>query len=204
MNEIELRNKIKRNRIIIALLLLITIIGIGYASLGANLQINGTTKITDASWDVRFKADSINVTTGSVEVDTNAGGKSATIDTLTEVSYNVNLALPGDFYEFTVVAKNAGTIDAMIDSVVSKLGNTVITNDTLPSYLKYSVTYSDGVAISPNHLLAAGSEETIKVRLEYDKEVEADELPTTDQSLSLNFQIFYAQADENAISVPHS
>ena len=119
------------------------------------------------------------------------------------MDYSVKLALPGDFYEFTVIAENTGSIDAMIDSVVSKRGDVVITTGTLPSYIDYSVTYADGVTIAPHHLLAASSEETYKVRIAYKTDIEASELPQIAETLNLNFQINYVQADDTRVAVPH-
>ena len=91
----------------------------------------------------------------------------------------------------------------MIDSVSSKLGNTEITTGTLPSYLDYKVTYSDGVAIAPKHLLASNTEETYKVRLEFKKDITANDLPAQAETLNLNFQVNYVQKDDTAIDVPH-
>ena len=194
---LNLREKDKRGKITIAILLLIAIIGVGYAALGANLKINGVANIPSASWDVHFKTGSISVTEGSV-TGTNVT-TAAVITNATQVDYAVKLALPGDFYEFTVVAENTGTIDAMIDSVVSKLGDTVITTGTLPSYIDYSVTYGDGTEIAPHHLLAKNTEETYKVRIAYKTDIEANQLPKTAETLNLNFQANYVQADNTAI-----
>ncbi|MBR2827900.1 MAG: hypothetical protein IKE70_01540 [Bacilli bacterium] len=199
--KMNLREKDKRGKMVIAILLLIAIIGVGYAALGANLKINGVANIPSASWDVHFKTGSIAVTSGSV-TGTNVT-TAATITNATQVNYAVKLALPGDFYEFTVTAENTGTIDAMIDSVVSKRADVVITTGTLPSYIDYSVTYSDGTAIATHHLLAASTEETYKVRIAYKTDIEANELPTTAETLNLNFQINYVQADSDAITVEH-
>ena len=198
-NQLNLREKDKRGKVVIAILLLIAVIGVGYATLGANLKINGVANIPSAEWDVHFKTGSINVTEGSVSIDTTNNEKAASITNATQVNYAVKLALPGDFYEFTVVAENTGTIDAMIDSVVSKLGDTVITTGTLPSYIDYSVTYSDGAEIAPKHKLAKNTEETYKVRIAYKTDIEANQLPQTAKTLNLNFQMNYVQADDTAI-----
>ena len=200
--KMNLREKDRRGKITIAILLLIAIIGVGYAALGANLKINGVANIPSASWDVHFKTGSVAVTSGSV-TGTNVT-TAATITNATQVDYAVKLALPGDFYEFTVTAENTGSIDAMIDSVVSKRGETVITTGTLPSYIDYSVTYSDGVTIAPHHLLAASSEETYKVRIAYKTDIEASELPQIAETLDLNFQINYVQADGTETEVAHA
>ena len=200
--KLNLKEKDRRGKMVIAVLLLIAVIGVGYAALGANLKINGVANIPSASWDVHFKTGSVNVTNGSVSIDTNNNEQAATITNATQVNYAVKLALPGDFYEFTVVVENTGSIDAMIDSVSSKLGDTEITGGTLPIYLRYSVTYSDGVALATNHLLEAGSEETLKVRLEYNTDIGSSMLPNEATTLNFNFQVNYVQADDTAITKP--
>ena len=193
-----MKNNIKKN-IVFVLLLLIVGLSVGYSLLSTNLQINGSSKIKGSSWDIHFEnvvvnTDSVSLTTGDV---------AATIQSsTTEVSYTITLNKPGDFYEFTVDAVNAGSVDGMIDSVTSKLNDTVIT--TLPAYLNYSVSYSDGVAISPNQYLKAGESETYKVRVEFKKDIENSELPTTAQTLTFHFEVVYVQADENAVKVPHA
>ena len=184
-----------RQRYLYAVLIIILLtLSLGYALLTTNLNIVGTTVVKDNKWDIYF--DNVQVRTGSVTASTPA------IDTAkTTVSYSVTLNLPGDYLEFTVDAKNAGTIDGMISAVSSKLNGTEIT--TLPNYLEYSVTYSDGIAIQNNHLLEAGKSETYKVRVGYKKDISATELPSTEQTLNLTFSVTYVQADENAVKPGH-
>ena len=184
----------QRRYLFTVLVLLLLAISLGYALLTTNLNIVGTTVVKDNKWDIYF--DNVQVSSGSVTASTPA------IDTAkTTVSYSVTLNLPGDYFEFTVDAKNAGTIDGMISAVSSKLNGTEIT--TLPNYLEYSVTYSDGIAIQNNHLLEAGKTETYKVRVGYKKDISATDLPSTEQTLNLTFSVTYVQADENAIKPGH-
>ena len=200
----NLREKNEKYKMIILILFLVIGIGIGYATLGANLKINGVANIPSSTWNVHFKSGSITPTTGSVAIDTTQGEQAATIDNSTQVSYAVKLALPGDFYEFTVQVENTGSIDAMIDSVSSKLGTTEITTGTLPTYINYSVAYSDGTPIAAKQILAAsGGTETIKVRIEFKTDIEANQLPGEAATLNLNFQVNYVQADNTAVAVPH-
>ncbi|MBR2828139.1 MAG: hypothetical protein IKE70_02790 [Bacilli bacterium] len=198
-----MKRKIKKTKVII-ILLLITVIGIGYATLGANLRINGVTKIENASWNVRFKENSIHISPGSIEVDTTNGGKEATIDNISTVSYQVKLLKPGDFYEFTVDVENTGSIDAMIGSISNKINLVEINENSLPDYLKYSVSYSDGVEIKNNQFLKSNTTETIKVRIEYDPLVNVDDLPTSNDSFSFSFELNYVQSDSSAIQVNHN
>ena len=192
------RNK---NHFVFLLLLLLVSIGIGYAFLSQDLTINGTGKVTANNWNIYF--DNIVFNSGNVALS--QGDVEATINstTLTDVTYTITLQKPGDFYEFTVDVVNDGSLDAMVNTVSNKLGGVEIdATHPLPSYLNYTVTYSDGITIAPNHLLEAGDTETYKVRLEYRKDISANDLPSTAQTLTLNFSVEYVQADENAVVRP--
>ena len=188
----------RRKNILVLLLVLLCSLGLGYALLRTNLTINGTSKIKGNTWDIHF--ENLNVTDGSVELSTDDVA-AAIGSNITEVSYTVTLSQPGDYYEFTVDAVNAGSIDGMVESVTSKLNDAVIT--TLPAYLDYSVSYSDGVAISPNQYLKAGETETYKVRIEFKKDISSSDLPTSVQTLTLDFGVTYIQADNTATEVEH-
>ena len=142
------RNK-KKNIKLLSLALLL-LLGIGFAALAANLKINGTVNIDSASWDVHF--ENVSITEGSVEA--NPAPTTNNTDT-TEMTYAINFEKPGDFFEFTTDIVNAGTIDAMVNLMTNKIyDSTGTTEKTLPNYLTSSVTYSNGVEIKINQLLA--------------------------------------------------
>ena len=187
--------KMKKSKTQIYLLLIFTVallIGVGYAALSATLKINGQTTINKASWDVHM--EDINVTTGSVTA--------TTVPTLDEakttVNFSVKLTNPGDFYEFMVDEVNAGTIDVMV-STISKTGLTT----AQAKYLDYTVTYSDGTALAEKQLLKSNQSETLKVRIDFKKDITAADLPTVDTTLNLNFSISYQQADDSAVAIVH-
>ena len=187
--------KTKKHIWLAIIAIIIAALAFGYAYLTTTLSINGITDIDRNSWDVYF--DNVQVTQGSVTGEQEIEAPTITSDT--EVEFHVNLKKPGDFYEFTIEARNDGTIDAMINSVSKKLNGTEIT--TLPSYLNYTVTYEDDIEIEDNHLLAAESLETYKVRIEYKSNISATDLPSTAQSLTLSFGVEYVQADDNVTNV---
>jgi hypothetical protein len=189
----------KKKYYIIAILVLVVGLGIGYSILQANLQINGTTKIGANQWKIHFK--DIVVNPDSVSIGT--GDTAATIDPTNDckVDYVITLSTPGDFYEFTVKVANDGTIDGMIDSISSKLNGTEIT--TLPAYLDYSVTYSDDVEIEEGQELKKSTFETIKVRVEFKTNIESSQLPTDPVNLSLTYELGYVQADGTEVAVQH-
>ena len=169
-------------------------LGVGYAILSTDLSIAGDTLFKKSTFDVHF--ENTNITSGSV---TPLSGPTIGSN-LISVFYNITLTNPGDFFEFTVDVKNSGTIDAMISSVTNRMNGEVIT--TLPSYMEYSVTYSDGVAVSNNHLLAAGAKETYRVRVAYKDNIENTDLPGSDTSTNFQFAVSYVQSDENGIEKP--
>ena len=182
---------IDKDNIKILLIILVVGLGLGYAYITSDLNINGTAQVNSANWDVHWA--NIQVTTGSVSAS------SPTISNQTTVNYSVILNTPGDYYEFTVDAVNGGTIDAMIDTISSKLNGATIT--TLPAYLKYNVAYSSGTPLEPNHLLAANTTEKYKIRIEYNADIELNQIPASNQTLSLQFTVTYRQANENAMEV---
>ena len=186
----------KKEKVVLILFILLLALGIGYAYLTTSLSINGTSSISRASWNIHF--ENIQVKSGSV-TPTNGAVINADANTVT---YSVTLTEPGDFYEFTVDAKNSGTIDVMISSISSKLNGTEIT--TLPDYLEYYVTYEDGLVIATNQLLVANTKETYKVHIGYKSNITADQLPSTDQNLNLQFTVIYSQATDDAIDVVHT
>ena len=170
-------------KVVLSLLaLLLLTITVGYAALSTTLNINGTSKSNNATWDVGFA--NLIVTSGSVSAT-----KAATIDSATEIDYNVELIKPGDFYEFTVDVTNTGTIDA-------KLGDAPILNGVSAEqdvYTNYTVTYSDDTAINANDKLAAGATKKLKVRVEFDRNITNSQLPTEAQPLNLTFAMNYVQ-----------
>ena len=191
--------KQRRQMMKLLLFILLVSISMGYALLRTNLTINGTSKIKGNTWDIHF--ENLNVTEGSVELSTEDSAAVIDTTTKTDITYTVTLNQPGDYYEFTVDAVNAGSIDGMVESVTSKLNDTVIT--TLPAYLDYSVSYSDGVEILPNQYLKAGETETYKVKIEFKKDISSSDLPTSVQTLTLDFGVAYIQADNTATEVAH-
>ena len=174
------------------------LIGIIYAILQANLQINGTAKIGANTWDIHF--DNIVVNENSVALSTGDSGAVIDPENNCKIDFEVTLSTPGDFYEFTVDVVNAGTIDGMIGELTKtiQVNNEIVSE--IPDYLDYSVTYSDRLEILPNHGLSAGATETYLVRLEFKSDIE--ELPSA-ATISTSLEPQYIQADSNVIVVNH-
>ena len=164
---------------------------VGFAAINTTLQLIGTLNISRTTWDIHF------------ENPTKTGGVTATKEVAlkendnTTVEYQVKLTNPGDFYEFTVDAKNSGTIDGMITGISNKVYENNV-EVTKPDYLDFTVTYADDKVIANNHLLAAGKSESYKVKVAYKQGLAADQLPDQEKTYNFRFTVTYMQADENA------
>lgn len=126
--------KSKKNKIYYLIIILVLFgVSIGHAVMNRTLSITGNSLVNQNTWDIHF--DNPLVKEDSVTLDL------PTIDSKNfVVSFDVNLDLPGDFYEFTVDIVNDGTIDAMIDSIQ----NTYVLTEEQKKYLNYTITYQGG------------------------------------------------------------
>ena len=179
------------------LLIFILFLGLGFAALAANLKINGTLNVSRTAWDVHF--ENVAITEGSVTANPAPVSDNTTT---TEMTYTINFTKPGDYFEFTTDIVNEGTIDAMVDVVSNNAyaNASSTTPITLPTYLTSTVTYSDGVEIKPNQLLAHNTSEKIKVRVEFKTDIEVSDLPSSgNTSIVFKFIGDYKQADKNAV-----
>lgn len=168
--------------------LLLLFLTIGFAYLSTNLSINGTANFKGNTWDIHFA--NVLVSSDSVTAD-----QPTLTNGATELSFNVNLQKPGDKYEFTVDVVNAGTIDAMIDTI----NRTTLTGEAA-NYAELSFTYANGREIKKRDLLEYNSSKTIKVIVSFKENIDEEDLPSTDKGIDVELEIEYVQADEAAVS----
>ena len=181
----------KRMKLIATLLVLVMLISVGYAFLSTQLTINGSATVKNQSWNIYFT--NVVPTQGSITPSTAPTTEGTTT---TELTWVVSMDTPGQFYEFTVDAVNSGTMDAMISTGTANLMSTLTADQE--KYLDYTVTYSDGAVIEQYDTLAAGATETLKVRVEFKRDITANDLPATADQITLTYASEYVQADTNA------
>ena len=104
---------------VVAVLILVFAVSIGYAYLSATFTINGSSKISGETWDLHFEnysqtANSTITPAAGKTPDTSGNNKTA-------ISYEVEFEQPGDVYEFTIDVRNGGSVDAMIESFQTKI-----------------------------------------------------------------------------------
>ena len=199
-----MRNK-KKNKYLLLLILLLGIT-LGYAAISTTLKITGTANVNKNTWSVYWDEESIEVTPGSVNGTAGVSDDGTVEDA--QLTWTADLNLPGDFYEFTIDAVNAGSIDAMITNITPTIPA------DLASYINYSVTYADGIDPGQYHLLAKGTKsgntitptrEKYKIRVEYLSTATADDLDDIDEngdSYTFGYSVTYAQATDAAINRP--
>ncbi len=201
----ENQGKGRKTSIIIALLLLLAVVTIGYASLSATLNINGTSKIRDNTWNVSPSANDIECPQGevctinpenptTVNPDDGTGqdptGAVIWMDGNT-IYFKHILTEPGDTFTFTCKFKNNGSINAKVASVTK----TELT-ETQAKFLTYDVTYADGTPVAANDPLNVDGSHTFKVTVTYKN---VDTLPTPEEYAQIQefaslFTVNYEQA----------
>ena len=182
----------RKNKSIYIVLIVIALIGItiGYAVINTTLNINGKSSISKNTWDVYF--DNVVVKDGSVEAV-----KIPTVTDKTTVDFEVALNLPGDFYEFTVDVVNAGSIDAMIESIEK----TPDLSTEQQKYLNYTIAYENNEQITTKQLVKKEEFVRLKVRVEYKSDLTASDLPQSTETLNLGFTVNYVQSNGSGINV---
>lgn len=191
-----------RKKVSLILVILLLMISVVYAALSSTLNINGTSKIAATSWDIHF--ENVQATSNSTVTPTVAPS-ALPENKVVSLTYDVQLANPGDVYEFSVDVVNGGTLDGMIELFTStiKVGDgpeEVVSSSTIPSYLSYSVKYNDNSDIQVNRSLNASTSRTIIVHVELKDDITAEELAELDgTTISLKLGMSYKQKDSTAI-----
>lgn len=161
---------------IVALVLAIVGVSVGFAALGTTLNINGTTTAKTNSWKIEM-----------LNIDNKSGVTAKTQPSIsgTTLTYAVDLNNPGDYYEFTVDVHNDGTLPAKLSAAPTVTGTS--------SYITHTVTYSDGTEIRKDDTLAVDETKTLKVRVEYKTDLTAETLPPSDASTTFAVALTYIQ-----------
>ena len=196
-DKIKIGDNMKRNkkqRRIMFLLILILGVTIGFALLSTTLFINGTANIKSNTWNIHWDDRSVNVTTGSVSAT--EPSVSTTTSTKDTVSFDVELEVPGDYYEFEIDAINEGSVDGeleLAENWITYKSNNVET--TLPDYMDFKVTYDDDTIPTTGNVLKASESKTYKIRVEFKSSVE--ELPENPPIITIEVNLPYIQHKED-------
>ena len=153
--------KNKRNYIIVALIVVLLLLAVGYASFTQTLNISGTAS-GSADWEVIFTEDS-------------DGTRSNDNHTLT-VTTN-DLAYPGDAKEVTAVIQNNSSMDIKLTSF----------NVTEPTGTDISIDYVDLAPLSNETISANGGTCTYKFIVKWNEDSTATSVSDT-YSFTFNYE----------------
>lgn len=161
-------------RIIAVIALMVAVVGltIGYAAYSSTLRINGTANVDPSSWNVKFAyktGDSlVAATTGNAVVTTEA-----TLSDTQVSGFNATLKAPGDSITYNFVVTNAGSLDAELStftmgniSCAPASGSNATTEETnaICSELSYTLT-----GVTEGETLAANASSDLTLKLEWSK-----------------------------------
>lgn len=190
----------KRSTVMI-LVVLILAISIGFALLSTTLKINGSAILYNGKWNIYW--DNVVVSTGSVSSTNPEIGQDEGEQLKTKLTWEADFEEPGDFYEFTVDAVNAGSYDAVITDIESSV------TPALPEFMNYTVTYDDNTAIAVYDPLnkadtstnpATPTRKKYKVRIEFSSSVTEEQLadmPDEGYEFTFEYDVTYGQASIN-------
>ena len=174
-----MKDRNKRKLIIYALIGVLMLTTVAYASLQTILNVSGTVVKKGNLWNIYFTNPS------SASVVGTATGSSLNIQA-SSLNFQVSLYKPGDKVTYTVDIKNGGTIDAVLNSISLTGLDTAKSNS-----LNYTVTYSDGSTIKQGDTLNIGASKTLKITVEFDSS--ATSLPESDVNLTFGVTLIYEQ-----------
>ncbi len=186
---------------VVAVLAVIVVVGISYATFTQQLTLDGTATVKKSSWKIKFvdlkevekTGTATEVTKPSIETgDTKIG------------NFAVTLTTPGDSVSYKVTVKNEGTFNAKLSSVNVPTPTCTVTGANVDAkekvasnvcnHLEYTLTYADGSTINTDDELKAGNSKELLLKLVYKDDITADELPTDDvQITNLATTLIYNQ-----------
>lgn len=174
-----------RNNSKYLIILLIVLLGIGFAFLSSDSNILGMSIASKQKWSIYFN--------NPTKVGGNVDASQLELKDSTTIEFTVDLLKPGDFYEFTVEVINDGTIDGMINTM-----RATELNSDQNKLFEYVITYEDGSSLKEKQLLIHGTSDKYKVVLRYKDDITANDLLENNQSVSIEFSVEYVQADDTS------
>lgn len=161
---------------IVALLIAVVGLTVGYAAYSSTLTINGTANVDPASWKVNF--DYKNGTT-SLTGTTKGHATENTAPKLADTTiseFDVTLKAPGDSVTYNFLIKNSGTLNAKLANFTMgtltcapNASSSISQEDAteLCGELKYTLTYAGGSTITTGEILNPNNSKELELKLEW-------------------------------------
>lgn len=179
-----------KNVVIIALCLTLIFMGVGFAALSQNINIEATGTVSGKdAWKVHYASFALNGKGGNA-VDTTPeatdGGVKYLDTSKTTATVNFTLTAPGDYVEYKGTITNFGSIDAKLSTYTSSFTNNqyvdktiTIGNQNIVANESHSVTSPDIALVKGN---TTGSSTDVVVK--YTLKDTVTELPAEAQTVT--------------------
>lgn len=160
---------------IVALLIAVVGLTVGYAAYSSTLTINGTANVDPASWKVNFDYKTGTSLTGATTGHA-AENTAPTLADTTISGFDVTLKAPGDSVTYNFLIKNSGTLNAKLANFTMgtltcapNTGSSISQEDAtkLCGELKYTLAYADGSTITTGETLNANDSKELELKLEW-------------------------------------
>lgn len=192
--------KNRRKMTLLALLLLVGTISIGYALMSTVLHINGSAAASAETWNVHFANLGTPVIVGGDDVTvTTAANIPALVTTPSDnsdddtVTFAVSFKKPNDSYSFTVDIENTGSLYAKCTGITA----TTLTGDAA-TYLEYSYSgIAENDVIGPNKKRTV----TVTVNMKNLTTLPASAISSTEISITPTFTQTNPQASNTGDSI---
>ena len=160
---------------IVALLIAVVDLIVGYDAYSSTLTINGTATVDPASWKVNFDYKTGDSLTGKA----NGHATETTAPTLADTTisgFDVTLKAPGDSVTYNFLIKNSGTLNAELANFTMgtltcapNASSSISQEDAtkLCGELKYTLTYADGSTITTGTTLNSNDSKELELKLEW-------------------------------------
>ena len=175
-------NYTKTHNLYKIIFLFVVFLGIGYAFLEANLNINGDTTVEAPEFNTYVQ--SVNVTTGSTSgTPTIIGNDKKEVDFTTALTSDVN-----SFFEETTTLTNHGSENSYLQSINVKVYDSSNNEVTLSAPYEYTLTKGDGTTIVSGKKFEVSGTETYKLKFNY---ISGTDMNTVTDYPTYTFKITY-------------
>lgn len=156
--------------VVIVCIAVVSLLGIAYAAFSSTLSISGSATVSSTKWEIKFTSATKNTsnTTSGISVT------NPTVTNTTISDWSATLAKPGNKVQFDIRVTNGGDYAAKYSSMSGLTATCAkTTNGTdaeatnVCKYISYTLTKSDGSALSTSDTIAAGAYLDLKLTLEY-------------------------------------
>ena len=177
----------RKNNIIIGVLLgVVVLMGIAYAAFASNLNITGTSSMSE-NWCIGFDStrtsdytSAAGITGGTVPTGSMSfSGDSCGGNLKTTASLNASFKQPGDKVEYTLTIGNKGTLAAAIESI--NVDGDSVTSDT--TITKGNIKYIIEMPLSTS--LAVNATTTMKVTAMFQNDTDISSSTNEQQTISI-------------------